>query len=1059
MHTNCFDRRSGILGVAFLAVLLLSDSYARGQVAPSPKTEDEKPPQSSRKAEDEDPPLPSRKLAPDRELRVQVTAASAEVQAGDKVIATVTRGDMLRFLKKTDEYYLVLVNDKKGWIAREAVREVQVRVGGPEGAIVEVPVGPAPAVIDKEAAARVQRATAFLRVRLANGNTVEGSGFFAVQPGLLLTNAHVLGMRSPGSSLPAEVNVVVHSGEPDEFTLPAEVLGVDRDNDLGVLRVKERPGRLPLPLAVDTSRDLGLVQKVYVFGFPFGTSLGKDITASESSVSSIRKDAGGFATQIQVNGGMQPGNSGGPVVDSRGVAVGVAVSIIRGTQINFAVPGDRVQELLRGRALAPTFGEAFLEKDQTKVPVRLNCLDPLQRIRTVQLAVWTGKPGSSRPPSPTEPKAIPGDGTRQSLAVSYQDGAGQVDVALPELAEGEVVWVQPVLTSTDGAVHWGGAVALNRPDLPPLVRRVALLQPSVERHNQRTLKLTSAHEWQVSKAFKQTLFRENMEVEALETAQKEPRGGRFDLSFGACKFTTTDLDGKDNPTYPRTQNALRDRSLTFILDPQGSMRQRTIPVLPPQFPPDLRADFTELVHDVSNAYEMTCLPVLDRQLKAQETWQAVVPLFLSVQNKKQTLEMHLTCTYEGRRIHGGQEYAVISLAGKLKSQEAGPSSVGIVTGKVHFALDGGYVSQANLKVESQLGNGDSTIAHSLTISLTRVPGNAGGIVARPLQPIPPGTDYELAVPFLKKRDFERAIPLLEKAVAANPRLVQAQADLGFAYNEKGLYDKTIPCLQKVLEIEPRHVSATNNLGYAYHALGQDDQAIPLLRKVVELDPKHVIGYDNLARALTEAGELEQACEALKKLVALTPETAPQFRARKQTLEHTETLLQLERSLPEILKGERKAGNFQEILQFVKVCRLKQHYAAAVRFFEQGLTTDPEAAKKMPPTNLVILAQTAILASAGKGSDPLPEADRAKYRAKALAWLRQFVKVQQEALEKDFNANRYTCQRSVRVLLHQKKLASVRQPALQDLPADERKDWEAFWTEVSTLLEKADALTP
>ena len=43
----------------------------------------------------------------------------------------------------------------------------------------------------------------------------------------------------------------------------------------------------------------------------------------------------GLLSKVQVNGGMQPGNSGGPVVDPHGNVIGVAVSIIEGTQINF----------------------------------------------------------------------------------------------------------------------------------------------------------------------------------------------------------------------------------------------------------------------------------------------------------------------------------------------------------------------------------------------------------------------------------------------------------------------------------------------------------------------------------------------------------------------------------------------------------------------------------------------------------------------------------------------------------------------------------------------------
>lgn len=74
-----------------------------------------------------------------------------------------------------------------------------------------------------------------------------------------------------------------------------------------------------LPCEVECS--LTEVQRVYIFGFPKGSALGKEITVSESSVSSLRKDSEGSLSQIQVNGGMQPGNSGGPVVDAGGAVL------------------------------------------------------------------------------------------------------------------------------------------------------------------------------------------------------------------------------------------------------------------------------------------------------------------------------------------------------------------------------------------------------------------------------------------------------------------------------------------------------------------------------------------------------------------------------------------------------------------------------------------------------------------------------------------------------------------------------------------------------------------
>jgi len=185
---------------------------------------------------------------------------------------------------------------------------------------------------------------------MPGGSVSQGSGFFAVEKGIVLTNAHVLGMLKPDARLPQRVQVVCDSGEPSERTFAAEVLGVDRSSDLAVLRV---PGDdLPDPLEVKSARNLAELQKVFVFGFPFGEQLGKNITISESSVSSLRKEPGTDIIQkVQVNGGMQPGNSGGPVVDTRGHVVGVAVSIIQGTQINFAIPGEDVHGFLRDRGI------------------------------------------------------------------------------------------------------------------------------------------------------------------------------------------------------------------------------------------------------------------------------------------------------------------------------------------------------------------------------------------------------------------------------------------------------------------------------------------------------------------------------------------------------------------------------------------------------------------------------------------------------------------------------------------------------------------------------------
>ena len=213
------------------------------------------------------------------------------------------------------------------------------------------------------------------------------------------------------------VDVVAYSGEPNELKMSGHVVAVDRKSDLAVLRVPVSP-QLPPPLAVGSATSLIETQKVYVFGFPLGASLGKNITVSESSVSSLRRDTeSNELSQVQVNGGMQPGNSGGPVVDARGVVVGVSVAIIRGTQLNFAIPGDYVLRLLDGEfSTANELGAPYRGVSSLVLPLKVNCLDPLGASAMCGLRCGPAVParrGPARPaPRRRKPATARGRGSR-----------------------------------------------------------------------------------------------------------------------------------------------------------------------------------------------------------------------------------------------------------------------------------------------------------------------------------------------------------------------------------------------------------------------------------------------------------------------------------------------------------------------------------------------------------------------------------------------------------------------------------------------------------------------
>jgi uncharacterized protein (TIGR03067 family) len=309
----------------------------------------------------------------------------------------------------------------------------------------------------------VKRSTVYLRVTFDDESTAEGSGFFAGQDNMILTNAHVVGMKKNDGKFPQRIDVVVNSGQEDERSYLGQVVGADSDLDLAVVRVEG--DQLPPPLKVVAGRNLEETQTVYIFGFPLGRDLGKDITVSKSSISSLRKNDAGVLERIQVNGGMHPGNSGGPVVDAKGQVVGAAVAAVRNTQLHFAVPGDSIRDFLDGRIASISVGKPRQSEGKLTAVIRVRLSDPLKRIHSVSIDYWLGARGKPRPSSVTLPDAVKGDTPRRSLPLKIADGVAEGKWTIPLPAAGQVLWAQPCYTTESHEKRWATAVIL-RPAPP-----------------------------------------------------------------------------------------------------------------------------------------------------------------------------------------------------------------------------------------------------------------------------------------------------------------------------------------------------------------------------------------------------------------------------------------------------------------------------------------------------------------------------------------------------------------------------------------------------------------
>jgi S1-C subfamily serine protease len=181
-----------------------------------------------------------------------------------------------------------------------------------------------------------------------------GTGFVWDERGYIVTNFHVVQEANA-----ARVTLA------DQTVFQAQLVGVFPDRDLAVLKIDAPAGKLP-PLALGTSKDLVVGQKVYAIGNPFGL----DQTLTTGIVSALNREIDSVNRRtirgaVQTDAAINPGNSGGPLLDSAGRVIGVNTAIFSpsgaSAGIGFAIPIDEVNRIVPrlirdGRMVRPALG-------------------------------------------------------------------------------------------------------------------------------------------------------------------------------------------------------------------------------------------------------------------------------------------------------------------------------------------------------------------------------------------------------------------------------------------------------------------------------------------------------------------------------------------------------------------------------------------------------------------------------------------------------------------------------------------------------------------------------
>ena len=272
-----------------------------------------------------------------------VTGPPGSVAAGD--IVRLTSGAVLQgtVLKRNEHTLWLDVGPKVLAFSVDDIDEIELQEAEITAAIetdsLFSTVRNLPELSPKEQARRV--GSAIIKVATPGGL---GSGVIIDELGHAITNAHVIQGET-------KLRATVWFPQPDK-TLKrtviedVRILAVNSHLDLALLEIPLPPGVTRFSYArLERQESIEVGQTVFAIGNP----LGLERTLSQGVISTTRRSFDGL-TYIQTDAAVNPGNSGGPLFNTRGEVVGITnMKIIFGEGLNFAIPVRYVKDFLRNR--------------------------------------------------------------------------------------------------------------------------------------------------------------------------------------------------------------------------------------------------------------------------------------------------------------------------------------------------------------------------------------------------------------------------------------------------------------------------------------------------------------------------------------------------------------------------------------------------------------------------------------------------------------------------------------------------------------------------------------
>ncbi|MCS7046722.1 MAG: hypothetical protein NZO58_10230, partial [Gemmataceae bacterium] len=368
------------------------------------------------------------------------------------------------------------------------------------------------------------------------------------------------------------------------------------------------------------------------------------------------------------------------------------------------------------RITSTEIGTPYRVEKGVKAPVKLHISDPLQRLRSVDLEVWSEKaaaPGTPRPAGVNE---------REYSGLAIRDGIVTTDIDFPEINLGSAVWLQATLVDDKGRRLSAPSIAVLFNDEPPLERIPTTFKLSQATVPERTVVLESTRIEQFSRGVRHDIDVRRVEATVLEHVHQAVGGFGIELHPGTVRVRG---GSSDKPAdLAALAGAIVERLMfRFQMNEQGGVTPRGRPYQISLLPAPLKEEINSVYDNLTYCYEAVGITLPRHELKPLETWTAKVPIRAVAGGQAPSADMHLTCTYEGCRVRDKDRFALVKIVGDVRGRGTKSDMGGYVDGHLLFDLERGFIANVQLMVQAEQHQPAVTVKTIWNVQVTRDAGN------------------------------------------------------------------------------------------------------------------------------------------------------------------------------------------------------------------------------------------------------------------------------------------------------------------------------------------------